>query len=161
MGRNAVVIGSGTKDVTFSAPLLSGEAPSLGGRYVLEDAAEAETRSHGFFFQPDQGGLASGAIGLPVARPARPAFHQLFEESAAIVFLRYGGSGFAGLGELASHPEDARDDKCAASCVDWYGNARPIFLGGRVLALMGYELVEGRMDAGTVHEVARASFAPN
>jgi hypothetical protein len=48
------------------------------------------------------------------------------------------------LGDLAS-PRARTDDGCKASCVDWYGNARPIFLGQRVLALMGYELVEGRL----------------
>jgi hypothetical protein len=28
------------------------------------------------------------------------------------------------------------DDSCVASCMDWYGNARPIFLPNRTLALM-------------------------
>ena len=27
--------------------------------------------------------------------------------------------------------------------MDWYGNARPIFIGDRTFALLGYELVEG------------------
>ena len=62
----------------------------------------------------------------------------------------------------------------SASCVDWYGNARPIFLGDRVLALMGYEIVEGRLQAGgwrfdepsgapseQLVERRRISFAPN
>jgi hypothetical protein len=44
--------------------------------------------------------------------------------------------------------------------VDWYGNARPIFLRGRILALMGYELVEGEVAEGAMREVRRASFAP-
>jgi hypothetical protein len=51
-------------------------------------------------------------------------------------------------------------DGCKASCVDWYGNARPIFLRGRILALLGYELVEGAVDGGEMREVRRASFAP-
>ena len=38
--------------------------------------------------------------------------------------------------------DGVKDDGCQASCVDWYGNARPIFLPERMLALMGYELVE-------------------
>jgi hypothetical protein len=44
--------------------------------------------------------------------------------------------------------------------MDWYGNSRPIFLGDRVLALMGYELVEARVDGDTLRTVRRASFAP-
>ena len=31
---------------------------------------------------------------------------------------------------------------CEVSCVDWYGNTRPIFLKGRVFALMGSEIRE-------------------
>jgi hypothetical protein len=32
--------------------------------------------------------------------------------------------------------------ECETSCYDWYGNTRPIFLGGRAFALMGSELAE-------------------
>jgi hypothetical protein len=55
-------------------------------------------------------------------------------------------------------------DDCRASCVDWYGNARPIFLGDRVFALMGYELVEGRLARSFVgeriDELRRIDFGP-
>jgi hypothetical protein len=39
--------------------------------------------------------------------------------------------------------------------VDWYGNSRAIFTGGRIFALMGTELVEGRMAAGRIGELGR------
>ena len=54
----------------------------------------------------------------------------------------------------------ASDDGCKASCVDWYGNARPLFLRGRVFALLGYEIVEGRIAGAAISEVRRTSFAP-
>jgi len=63
-------------------------------------------------------------------------------------------------GRLDADPRRAADDACVASCVDWYGNARPIFIANRVFALMGYELVEGRMANGAINEVARTNFAP-
>ena len=44
------------------------------------------------------------------------------------------------------------------SCVDWYGNARPIFYRGRIFALMGYELVEGSIASGRIREIGRTSF---
>jgi hypothetical protein len=44
--------------------------------------------------------------------------------------------------------------------VDWYGNARPLFLRGRLFALLGYELVEGRIDEGRMLERRRIDFAP-
>jgi hypothetical protein len=49
-------------------------------------------------------------------------------------------------------------DDCVASCVDWYGNSRPIFLGDRIIALMGYELVEGIIENNEIKEVNRANF---
>ena len=45
-----------------------------------------------------------------------------------------------------------------ASCTDWYGNARPIFLRGRVFALMGYDLVEGREGGDRIEEVQRVDY---
>lgn len=65
-------------------------------------------------------------------------------DGAAVLFLRQRDLVFAPFGTLQARPPQGRDDRCQASCVDWYGNARPIFLGERVLALMGYELVEGQ-----------------
>jgi hypothetical protein len=161
MGPNAVVAGSDSDRVYFSSVLLGADGPVLGDSYVLKGAAQSETRSHGFFFKPDAGDGTSGVIGLPIGRPAQPAYRQLFDESAAVLFLRYGGGRFSGLGELASHPESAADDKCVTSCVDWYGNARPIFVFDRTIALMGYELVEGSIADGALRERARTSFAPH
>jgi hypothetical protein len=157
MGRDAVVVGGDSKNVFFSEILLK-RGVGLGDRYKLADAAQSETRSHGFFFKPERDD--DGVIGLPVSRPARPAYRQLFEDAASIVFIRRADSKFAPLGELGSHPEIAVDDACVASCVDWYGNARPIFKGARAFALMGYELVEGKLSDKAITELARVNFAP-
>ena len=159
LGRDAVVVGSDTADLHFTAVTL-GAAPALAHRFVLPQASQGETRSHGFFYRPDPGTTGSGTLGLPVARPGRPGFEQLFEESASVLFLRNERGRFRRLGELEARPERAVDDGCRASCVDWYGNARPLFVGHRVFALLGYELVEGRMRAGRIVELRRASFAP-
>jgi hypothetical protein len=77
-----------------------------------------------------------------------------------MLFVRRNDRRFAHAGEIAAKAEGTRDDGCQASCVDWYGNARPIFLGERVFALLGYELVEGRLENGRVREIDRVSFAP-
>jgi hypothetical protein len=66
----------------------------------------------------------------------------------------------AELGELTSRPSLASDDGCRASCVDWYGNARPLFVRSRIFGLLGYELVEGELVRGRLHERGRVSFAP-
>jgi hypothetical protein len=62
---------------------------------------------------------------------------------------------------LDTRPEEAdRNDGCRASCVDWYGNSRPLFLRGRVFARMDYELIEGQVGEMRIREVRRVSFAP-
>ena len=163
MGGDAVVVGADSKDLHFRAVELTlGRGPVAGDQYVLEGASQGETRSHGFFFKPQAQGsdTSAGVLGLPVARAARPGFRQLVENSAAILFIRRADRKFRGLGELGADEARAVDDKCKASCVDWYGNARPIFLGQRTFALMGYELVEGEVGAREIHEVRRINFAP-
>ena len=67
---------------------------------------------------------------------------------------------FREVGELGAKPENAIDDKCRASCVDWYGNARPLFLRGRVFALLGYEIVEGTLNDGRMKELRRVNYSP-
>ena len=163
MGDDAVAVGGNGKSLYFSTLLLGGK-PQLGSRYELKAATEAESRSHGFFFHRSlQGGAArngDGMLGLPVARAGRPAYRQLFDNSAAVVFLSRRAKVLHPAGELEARQEGAKDDACMASCVDWYGNARPIFIGQRVFALMGYELVEGRTKGRRIAEVRRMNFAP-
>ncbi len=164
LGRNAVVVGADSSDLHFQpVELTAPQSPVIGDRYTLERASQGETRSHGFFFKPsgyDQRGIDDGFLALPVARAARPGHSQLIESSAAITFLRRTNREFAPLGELFADDGRVVDDKCQASCVDWYGNARPIFLGNRTLALMGYELVEGDLTTNGIKEKRRVNFAP-
>jgi hypothetical protein len=97
---------------------------------------------------------------LPISTPARPGYRHLFDNSAAVLFLRNDSLHFQDAGELAAQPERATDDRCRASCIDWYGNARPLFVRGRVIALLGYERVEGTIDGGRMREYRRVSYAP-
>jgi hypothetical protein len=61
---------------------------------------------------------------------------------------------------LGADADKAVDDKCRASCVDWYGNSRPLFVRGRVLALLGYEIVEGSFKDGRLRETRRINYGP-
>jgi hypothetical protein len=115
-------------------------------------------RSHGFFYKPDGRGV--GTLGLPVRDEGQPGYAHLFRGSAGILFLRDDGSKFSSLGALGAGETNPRDDACRASCVDWYGNARPIFIRNRLFALLGYELVEGGYGDGRITEIGRVSFAP-
>ena len=158
MGRDAVVVGTDGKDLHFTSVDLR-SSPEIAGAYVRKGASQGELRSQGFFYKPD--GEDSGALGLPISVPGQPGYRHLFETSAAILFLSNLRGELSEIGELGSHPELAVDDKCRASCVDWYGNARPLFIRDRIVALLGYELVEGRRQGDGIAEVRRVSFAPD
>jgi hypothetical protein len=155
LGRDAVVIGSRKDDLHFSAIALDGE-PRTAGTFVERAAAQGETRSHGFFFRADA--QDRGLLGLPVRKGGAAGVESLEHGSAAVLFLDVRARRFRELGELDSDPRAPVVDGCMTSCVDWYGNARPIFVGRRIFALLGYELVEGRIDRGRIREVARADM---
>jgi len=157
MGSDAVIVGTDGKDLHFSS-LRLGQWPEIVSRYTRKEASQGEQRSHGFFYKPD--GDETGMLGLPISVPGRAGYKHLFENSAAILFLRNDSLQFREVGELGSHPYKEMDDQCRASCVDWYGNSRPLFLRGRVFALLGYEIVEGRLDDGRMHELRRVNYAP-
>jgi len=157
LGVNAVVVGSDGRDLHFTSLRLAENATAQ-DRYTRQNAAQGETRSHGFFYKPenDNGGL----VGLPIVGGGRAGSRQLRENSAAVLFLRNQSLRLSELGALDSKAEPGAGDGCRASCVDWYGNARPLFVGNRVFALMGYEIVEGRVSGNGISEVQRISFAP-
>lgn len=157
MGRDAVVVGGDGSALHFSAVGL-GQAPRLEGHHEIAGGAQGETRSHGFFYQPETS--ETGLLGLPVRGVRRPRASLSDEAPVFIQFLRNDSLHLRELGELAARSAFEDDDRCRASCVDWYGNARPIFLRGRLFALLGYELVEGRVEAGRVREIGRISFSP-
>jgi len=148
MGRDAVLIGNAGADLHVSAVSLRRRDARLAGRLVHPGLAQGESRTHGFFYRA--GDDDEGLLGLPVLRAGggrRGGVYGGGQGSASVVFVRNRRLQFSALGGLDARDDRAgRDDACKASCVDWYGNARPIFLGDRIFALLGYELVEGRLD---------------
>jgi len=156
MGSDAVVVGSDGSDLHFTAVQL-GSVPSAVDDYVEKGASQGELRSHGFFYKPED--QDSGMLGLPISVPGRAGYRHLFENSAAIVFLQNDALHFEELGQLASQPENAKDDGCRASCVDWYGNSQPLFFRGRIIALLGYEMVEGAVERGRIREIQRVNYS--
>jgi hypothetical protein len=123
------------------------DRPKLGGRRLRP----------GVQYRPD--GEGAGVLGLPLYGPDRPGHEYLKLGSASILFLRGEDHRLSEMGELASG-EPTGNDGCLAGCGWWYGNTRALFLRGRVLALLGYELVEGREEDGRIRELRRVGFAP-
>jgi len=160
VGGDAIAIGGGNRFLGFTTINLPASGPALGETFRLADAREGETRSHAFFFHPDPDSTdgASGILGLPVATTLRESGRN----SAAMLFLvrRWGRLAEAGQLSARTAAGDSGDDGCVASCVDWYGNARPLFLGDRLFALLGYELIEGTRRGDRVGEIGRTNFSP-
>jgi hypothetical protein len=64
------------------------------------------------------------------------------------------------LGELKGSALREENDNCEYSCVDWYGNSRPIFYNGRIFGLMGYELIEGELKDEEISEIGKVNYVP-
>jgi hypothetical protein len=101
----------------------------------------------------------SGLLGLPIAREGRPGYKHLIEGSAAILFLRNNALDLDEIGEMGAQ-STSNNDNCRASCMDWYGNARPLFIRNRIFALLGYEIVEGSVNDNGIREVRRINYSP-
>jgi len=174
LGEDGVVIGPGPDDALgFSTIALDAErrTATVTDSFALPSADEGENRSHAFFFRPDAGDPegSDGVMALPVARELDGLDLEFLGSSSEMFFLRRNAGKLAPAGSLAAVPDErvisaaqAMEDveDCEASCIDWYGNARPIFIGDRIFALMGYEIVEGRMVDGEIEEVRRVDFMP-
>ncbi len=165
LGRDALLAGNAGSDLQLSLVQLGRGGATLAGRHVHPGSRQGETRTHGFFYRAT--GSDEGLLGLPVLGEGVRRRGGVFggaEGSAAVLFLRRREGQLHELGRLQAAGGPV-DDACKASCVDWYGNARPIFLGTRLFALMGYEIVEGRLEARawgreSLLERRRVSFAP-
>jgi hypothetical protein len=141
--------------------------PRVGSSIALEGRFESEGRSHAFNSLVEPSG--SGVIGLPTS-PKRQDSNRFWWRSRAsdVNFLSLDRNGLlADLGRLdSSVTYDRREDEdglanydCEVSCIDWYGNSRPIFTDGRVFALSGVELIEGRLAEDRIFEVRRFDYA--
>ena len=157
MGANAVIVGSAERGLRMTAIRLGGR-PTVAGTLVEQGAFQSEDRSHGFFYREDTSD--TGLFGLPILTMNTRTDTDFRHESARILFVRNHDLTFASQGTLEASPDQPLEDHCRVSCLDWYGNARPIFVGDRVFALLGYEIVEGRLTDGALQEVRRLRFTP-
>lgn len=161
MGADALVAGTDNdRSFTFSGIRLL-PTPIVMDRHSIPDAAQAETRSHAFAYRADRG--SSGTLALPIISGVSGTEDDV-AASARVFFMRRERDKFHPLGDLrGTEPgldREGDSDRCMASCVDWYGDSRPLFLGHRIFAMVGYEIIEGAIENGRIMEVARTSFMP-
>ncbi|MCA9708259.1 MAG: beta-propeller domain-containing protein [Myxococcales bacterium] len=156
LGSDALVIGGRGEDLLMSSIAL-GAAPRRVAEHVQPGAAQGETRSHGFFFSPR--GPRRGLLGLPLRPGDQLGWAHLVDGAKGVGFMAVDDLHLSSLGALVEDPWQAElDDRCDSSCVDWYGSARPLFIGDRIFALLGYELVEGRVSHGRIQELTRTNL---
>jgi hypothetical protein len=139
----AVTQSADSRTLTLEALGTGDLAASLGK--VSIQGAQGESRSHGFFYKP--GAEGAGTFGYAVINPrGYGASNGWGNGISNIGFFRVASAG--ALSEIGIVSAGTTATQCETSCVDWYGNTRPIFLGTRTFALMGSELVEVFLDAG-------------
>ena len=140
--------------------------PRIASSIALQQRFESEGRSHAFNSLIEQDG--SGVMGLPTiggqTRSSRAAWRSSASDLSYLTVDRRGQ--LQHVGEL-EHRFDYGDEdetgipgyRCEVSCIDWYGNSRPIFTDGRIFALSGTELIEGRIAFDQILEVQRLNIA--
>lgn len=159
MGAGAVITGY-RSDAGLSLSYVSlGRDARFASSTLLPGRFESEGRSHAFNATMRADG--TGLMGIPTAMPKVRGNHGwATTQDSDLSFLELRpGQVLASVGELrVSGRKPAKGYECLVSCVDWYGNSRPIFTGGRVFALMGSQLVEGRVSGGRVMEIGRVDM---
>ncbi|HYD37927.1 MAG TPA: hypothetical protein VEA60_09960, partial [Allosphingosinicella sp.] len=157
IGADAVVTGyGGSEGLSLSYVSLAAGRPALAATALLRGRFESEGRSHAF--NAWQRGDGGGLIAFPTrASPDQSHRYRLDGESSDVSFVTVSPArALSPAGQLSARAgRGASGYRCEVSCIDWYGNSRPIFTGGRTFALLGSELVEGRMEGGRILELAR------
>lgn len=166
LGNGAVVANGYADEEGLRVSLVKlgkdGSGASLGSSALLPGRYESEGRSHAFNATLTAGG--GGMLGVPtVTRIENSNGYWWYSDVSDLSFLGFDGNALlADAGLIAATAEDAVKTgdgyDCEVSCIDWYGNARPIFLAGKVYGLMATELVEAEVVEGKVTERRRVDL---
>ncbi|MEO1642747.1 MAG: hypothetical protein AAFR74_05375, partial [Pseudomonadota bacterium] len=138
---------------------LRGEDPRLAGRTTLISRFESENRSHAF--NSAIGADGSGLIGLPTVLQRWESGRFVWRSNSSdISYIRVAeDASLRPIGALKGAKGEPHESyECEVSCIDWYGNSRPIFTLGRVFALSGTSLVEGQIGENSVSEIRRVDL---
>ncbi len=161
VGADRMAINGYRDDTGLSVSLMQlGQAPRILDTARLARRFESEGRSHAF--NSSIGVDGSGMIGVPTVLRPEDAGRWWWSDSEGsdVSFLTVAASGQLGdAGPLVQGLKEPTDGySCEVSCIDWYGNSRPIFTGGRIFALMATEIAEGQLVDGRIREVRRVNL---
>ncbi len=149
LGQNALITGyHDAKGLSVSVVKLgqgSSQRARVQDSLLVENRFESEGRSHAFNYTIEQDQIT---MGIPtVMRRADADRYSWYSETSDLSYLRLQSGQLKSLGVVAAAATQQESNvqgsyECEVSCIDWYGNARPIFTAKAWYGLMGTELVE-------------------
>ncbi|MBS0383895.1 MAG: beta-propeller domain-containing protein [Proteobacteria bacterium] len=159
-GATNIALTGYRNDDGLSVSLLDLRArPRIADTHLLASRFESENRSHAF---NSLIGAEGGLMGLPTVGGVKQSGRWVFRSQASDVsFLSVNGAGQLNDMGLLNANENAQDPSyhCEVSCIDWYGNTRAIFTGGRIFALSGTEMIEGGISGDRIGERRRLNLS--
>ena len=134
--------------------------PKVAGQVTLVSRYESENRSHAF--NSRIGPEGDGLIGLPTVQQTWEAGRWVWRsDNSDLSYIKVGtDASLHSAGTLmGADGEPDPSYECEVSCIDWYGNSRPIFTLGRIFALSGTTVIEGQLDADRgISEIRRVDL---
>ena len=159
VGQNAVLIGleENANDISLSWLDLVA-APVVTDTLKFANRVEAEGRAQALNMRVEENGEA--LLGLPTLAVDDTGDWDE-EDGTDISFTRVSNFGqLTDLGPAKGDPSRVNPDyTCETSCVDWYGNARPFFIGERIFALIASELIELQETSTGLIERSRVNLS--
>ncbi len=164
-GERVVIFGSddwGWGDSLSMASVslgIDGLSPILGEEHAIP-LYQGEWRSHGYAFHDgettDHFGLATLEI-REKEESEKDYYWDWYEYIPSVSFFTLSPDGaITDAGRMTENEDLKSDNACTTSCVDWYGNTRPIFLEDHVIGLMGDQMAIGAWSEAGEAEVAGA-----
>lgn len=120
------------------------ESSSLGSSYTLPCIREGEWRSHGYFFHQGETfntfGIATFQYNTQDTLNSAPTS----VVGSSLHFLNIISNGsIAEAGQMNLQRFTRPSEQCSTSCIDWYGNTRPLFLQNKIFGLLGDQISLG------------------
>ncbi|MDP2600794.1 MAG: beta-propeller domain-containing protein [Deltaproteobacteria bacterium] len=127
----------------ISSLSLSGD-PVLSETTLLTDVYLGEWRSHSYSYQSgkeENGSFGIATLQLKQSNDASKSWSYDYEVQSSIHYFDLKQNGNIVLNNAIQEQAFTQStEQCTTSCIDWYGNTRPIFLNGQILGLLGDQL---------------------
>ena len=161
MDSDALVVATAAPSALYFLRIDPTSPSPLTGRFTLANPSALEDEGEGFFYSAIR--ADHGVLAIPGSGYGRSDSTHWVTGSTSVVFARTTPRGFAKLGSLSITPGAPESDSLEVQSGwfdDWYGNARGFFVGDRIFALIGYELIEAQLFGGRLVERRRINFMP-